>query len=86
MTTKTTTRTFWAQQQPRPRRVYVVCRTNSTTGPGPFAVFADGYMRRESAWRGEWNCNCGNKADTRGHFLSRVEAERAARDLNREEA
>ena len=75
----------WTQQQPlrRSGRVYVVCRTNSTTGP--FAVFADGYMRRESDWRGEWNCNCGNKADTRGHFLSRVEAERAARDLNREE-
>lgn len=72
----------WTQDAPirRSGPVYVVCKANGDAGP--FTVFRDGYMHRESDYRGEWECSCGNKADTRGHFVSKREAERHARELN----
>lgn len=60
--------------------VYVVVRANSTTGP--WVVVRDGYVTYDDYYE----CACGDKADTRGHFTNRRVAERDAREANADES
>ncbi len=55
---------------------YVVCRLNGNDGM--HIVSKCGYYNN--------NCSCGNLADTAGHYRSKKEAQKAADDLNAEEA